>query len=173
MEVLRDGMMDQNQIQSDYRQFCQNWIWRAVNCLIMAPDFEPSPKWAAKRLNVSVDKIVEAFEGLERLGYIQRSGNSYSYSNDLIDATEHTLTAEEMISIHSRLAPQIISKLTKSSRFTTQIFIGDKALVDEYAPKIGKLLNEMREKGLAQKSKEVIAIELGIATLTEEVGGGK
>ncbi len=51
---------------SDLQNWAGNWIWRAVQTLVRAPDFNASPKWIAARLNISIEKAVDALEGVER-----------------------------------------------------------------------------------------------------------
>jgi hypothetical protein len=61
----------------DIKMYLESWIWRAVESLITARDFEPSPRSIAYRLNISVEQAVDALEGLQRLGQIGKTSNSY------------------------------------------------------------------------------------------------
>ena len=89
--------IDQTLKKSDQRQedlyfYTQSWVWRAIEALVLAKDFDPSPRAIANRLNVSVETIVDALDGLERLGSIQRSGGTYTRNQELNAITpEHTL----------------------------------------------------------------------------------
>lgn len=162
---LAPEIRDQQKV--DLHQYCTNWIWRATECLIEAPDFEASPKWAAKRLNVSVEKIVDAFEGLERLGYIVRNGVTYIKPANYVAVDTSHLTREDLLGYHSKLAPQITSKLTTNDKFTTWFFVADKNLVAEYAPKFMKLYKELNDEGNRRKCKEIYASEISFAQLTD------
>lgn len=170
---VRKSKDDQDQMKIDLNQYCANWIWRATECLVEAPDFEASPKWSAKRLNVSVEKIVDAFEGLERLGYIVRNGNTFAKPKEYVAVDTAHLTREDLLSFHSKLAPQIITKLKSKDKFTTWFFNADEALITEFAPKFMKLFKELNDEGNRRQCKEVYASEISFAQLTEgqNIGG--
>jgi hypothetical protein len=163
------------QFNADLNHFYGNWIWRAVECLVEAPDFDPSPKWAAKRLNVSVEKIVDAMEGLIRLGYVERTGSSFKSRIPEYHLSPDDLTREQLLEGHSKLAPQVISKLKPTSKFTTWFFLGNEDLVKKYGPKFMDLYAQMHAEGLKSGMKEVIASEIGFAIVTNENGvtGGR
>ncbi len=166
------GKMNE-QFTSDLAQYSGNWIWRALECLIESPDFEYSPKWAAKRLNVTVEKIVDAYEGLDRLGYIKREGVSYKKNIQEYHIGQTEFTREDLLAIHSRLAPQVISKLKPTSKFTTWFFLGNDELVTKYAPQFMKIYAQMHKEGLEKGLKEVVASEISFAILSDdsETGG--
>lgn len=169
VENLKEG---QDQVKIDLNQYCANWIWRATECLIEAPDFEASPKWSAKRLNVSVEKIVDAFEGLERLGYVVRSGNTFVKPKEYVAVDTAHLTREDLLGFHSKLAPQIISKLKSQDKFTTWFFNADESLITEFAPKFMKLFKELNDEGNRRKCKEVYASDICFTQLTEKQNNG-
>ncbi|RYZ93647.1 MAG: DUF4423 domain-containing protein [Proteobacteria bacterium] len=152
---------------SDLQSWAGNWIWRAVQTLVRAPDFNPSPKWVATRLNVSVEKALDALEGLERLGFITRDGaGGYAHTKEWVQLLPGKVTRAQLLNEHSKIAPQIITKLTAKDKFTTQFFIADQALVAAYAPKFIQLYRELNEEGLKLGLKEVFASEISFAQLT-------
>lgn len=164
-----------NQQKTDLQFYAQSWIWRATECLVDSPDFEASPKWAAKRLNVTVEKIVDAFEGLERLGYIARSGSSFIKPKEYLAVNTNHLTREDLLDFHSKLAPQITSKLTTSDKFTTWFFNADSNLIAEFTPKFMKLYQDLIDEGTRRKCKEVYASEVSFTQITstsEQYNGG-
>ncbi|RYZ90341.1 MAG: DUF4423 domain-containing protein [Proteobacteria bacterium] len=160
---------------SDLQSWAGNWIWRAVQTLVLAPDFSPSPKWVATRLNISIEKALDALEGLERLGFIHRDGSSFAHTKEWVQLLPGKVTRAQLLNEHSKIAPQIITKLTAKDKFTTQFFIADQALVAAYAPKFIQLYREMNEAGLKQGLKEVFASEISFAqlTTTSTNAGGK
>lgn len=89
MEVNLDApLAPKNNLESDpgkadLKQYCGNWIWRALECLVDSKDFNPSPKWISQRLNISIENAVDAIEGLERMGLIVRTGNSFKSSQEV------------------------------------------------------------------------------------------
>ena len=165
----------ENKSSNDLIQYCGNWIWRAVECLVESPEFEYSPKWSAKRLNVTVDKIVDAFEGLERLGYIKRDQLSFKKVIPEYHINQKTFSRDELLATHSRLAPQIISQLQASSKFTTYFMLGNDELVSKYTPEIMKIYRQMHKEGLEKGLTQVIASEISFAKLSDnnvESSGG-
>ncbi len=166
-DVVTEKMKDQN--NADLLQYSGNWTWRAVECLINAPDFNPSPKWVSQRLNISVEKAVDAFEGLERLGYICRNGSSYKQQAKEFHLGINEISKEDLLGIQSKLAPQIISKLKPSSKFTTYFMLGDEELIAKYAPQIMKIYIQMHSEGLEKGLTEVVASEISFALLSEKI----
>ncbi|RYZ91318.1 MAG: DUF4423 domain-containing protein, partial [Proteobacteria bacterium] len=108
---------------SDLQSWAGNWIWRAVQTLVRAPDFSSSPKWVATRLNISVEKALDALEGLERLGFISREGSGFVHTKEWVQLLPGKVTRAQLLNEHSKIAPQIITKLTARDKFTTQFFI--------------------------------------------------
>lgn len=159
-------------IKADLYQYSGNWIWRAIECLVESPDFNPSPKWAAQRLNITVEKAVDAFEGLERLGYIKRDGATYKPLSSEYHIGVAEFTREELLSIQSKLAPQIISKLKASSKFTTYFMLGNDELIAKYTPQIMKIYAQMHKEGLEKGLTEVVASEISFAIVSEHAAKG-
>ncbi|RYZ78105.1 MAG: DUF4423 domain-containing protein [Proteobacteria bacterium] len=160
------SVQDAESRASDLQSWAGNWIWRAVQTLVRAPDFSPSPKWVATRLNISVEKALDALEGLERLGFISREGSSFIHTKEWVQLLPGKVTRVQLLNEHSKIAPQIITKLTAKDKFTTQFFIADQALVASYAPRFIQLYREMNEEGLKLGLKEVFASEISFAQLT-------
>lgn len=160
------------QHKEDLQYYCMNWIWRAVECLVQTPEFNPSPKWISQRLGITVEKAVDAMEGLERLGLIVRVGNSFKTSTPQYDIGTKDLTKDKLLEIHSRIAPQIISKLDANCKFSSGFLVADEHLVMEYVPKIQKILVEMQEEGLRRGLREVYATEYSFTGLTRSNSSG-
>lgn len=170
--IHASAMKDQHAL--DLHQYAGNWIWRALECLVEAKDFQSSPKWAAARLNVTVEKVVDGYEGLERLGYVRRNGAEYVKAAPEYHIGAKDMSSDDLLGIHAKLAPQVISKLKPSSKFTTWFFLADNELVAKYAPKFMALYAEMHKEGLQKGLTEVIASEISFANLSENnqsVGG--
>jgi DNA-binding MarR family transcriptional regulator len=160
------------QHREDLDHWAGNWIWRAVQCLVESPEFNPSPKWSASRLNISVEKAVEALDGLERLGVIRREDNTYKVNSNWFQLTPSAATRESLLLAHTKLAPQILSKLTAEDKFTVQFFRGNKELLNKFAPRFIALYKEMNDEAEVQGLTEVIASEVSFAILTHQENGG-
>jgi hypothetical protein len=159
--------------EADWEQYSGNWIWRAVQCLVDLPEFSPSPKWIANRLNVGVEKAVEAIDGLERIGRVIRtSKGSYKLTQEWDYINSDNQSREKLLSAQSRIAPQLISKLTTSDAFTSQFFTGDQATIKKYSPHFMRLFKEMSEEAKSNGCTDVIAVQMSFVqlTITKEEG---
>ncbi|MCE3009751.1 MAG: DUF4423 domain-containing protein [Proteobacteria bacterium] len=159
--------------QADWEQWLGNWIWRATQCLVEAPDFNPSPKWIANRLNITIEKAVEAIEGLERLGCIKRKGISFEVVNDWMQLTPDELSRERLLAAQSRIAPQLISKLDQNDAFTSQFFLGNKEMLAKYTPKFMELFRQMNEEAQRSGHTDVLAAQISFVQLTAAQQGGQ
>jgi len=157
---------------NDWEQWLGNWIWRATQCLVESSDFNPSPKWIAKRLNVSVENAVDAIEGLERLGCIKRNGFSFQVVDNWMQLTPNKLDNVRLLAAQSRIAPQLISKLTPNDAFTSQFFLGNKELVSKYAPKFMELFRQMNDEGTKLDHKDVITAQISFVQVTSDQNAG-
>lgn len=169
-QELSASLTKQN--QEDLAHWAGNWIWRAVQCLIESPDFNPSAKWTATRLNITIEKAVEAFDGLERLGIIHREDNTFKVNSNWFQLTPNNANKEVLLGAHTKLAPQILSKLTPNDKYTVQFFRGNRELLNKYAPKFIQIYKDMNDEAEALGMKEVIASEISFAILTQEQNGG-
>lgn len=156
---------------SDLALYSQNWIWRAIECLVEAPDFQPSPRWSAERLNVSVEKIVDAFDGLERLGYIKRDGATFKKIKKEYHFGPNEISRENLLEIHSRLTHQVTMKMDSRSLFSNWFFLADEEIVSKYTPLFIDLYRKMMSEGLHKGSKDVYASLISFAHLTSQDGG--
>lgn len=160
------------QNEQDLTIYCSSWIWRAVECLVKAPDFNASPKWIAERLNVTLEKAVDALDGLERLKLISRTPGGFEANTTLNIVDEMQLGRAEQLQIQSKLAPQIISKLTDKDKFAIQFFLGNAELIGKFTPRIVEILNEMSEAGLQTGAKDVMAVEISFSQLSAHTSEG-
>lgn len=158
--------------QEDLALWAGNWIWRAVQTLVESPDFNPSAKWIAQRLNITVEKAVNALDGLERLGILARVDNTYKTQAGWFQVGEDKLSSKQLLSAHASLAPQVLSKLKPDDKYTAQFFRGDAELLIKYAPKFIELYKQMDQEGKDQGLTEVIASQISFAVLTEDKSGG-
>jgi DNA-binding transcriptional regulator YhcF (GntR family) len=152
--------------QADWESWLGNWIWRAVQCLVELPEFNPSPKWIATRLNISVENAVEAIESLERLGCIKKANSTFMIVSEWQQLTPSELTNDRLLNAQSRIAPQLISKLTPFDAFTSQFMIGDKEIIRKYSTKFMKLFKEMNDEAKTGKCNEVIAAQISFVQLS-------
>lgn len=154
-------------------QFSENWIWRALYCLVESPSFDPSPRWIAAKLDITIEKAVDALEGLQGLGLIERSGNTYKVisSRTYHQINTSHMPARELLLDHIKVAPQILSKIDIEDGFTTQFFLGNRDLIHKYGPKFIALYEEMEREARSLNITEVVASELSFVQVTKNIGG--
>lgn len=170
-------ILDSQQRQEDMDNWTGNWIWRAVHTLVESPECSASPKWIASKLEISVEKAVDALEGLVRLSIIEMRDGRYHSKSSWLQTTTQNASREELLIQFSRIAPQIISRLnTVTSKFTYQFFLADAELIARYTPKIMEIYNEMNEEGLRRGLTDVYASEIAFAKMSStstQAGGNK
>lgn len=149
-----------------------NWIWRAVEALTTAKDFSPNMRSIADRLNISVDKAVDAIEGLVKLGILARANNTFVKVNDVTKISGDNLSVEKLLEGHSKLAPQVITKLDDKSIFTTRFCLGNEELIRKNASKIQDFLDSLDKDGEQLSNPDVLCVEVSIANLTRKSSGG-
>lgn len=161
----------QREQRAEIKQFTDNWIWRTVLCLVESPNFNPSPKWIAAKLDTSVEKVVDAIEGLVILGLIEKTASGYRVKNNWLQVLPSDLSRNDLLDTHLKVAPQILSRLNEDDGFTVQFFKGNKELLKKFGPKFVELYKQMDEEAQKQGINEVMASELSFVQLTKENGG--
>ena len=156
---------------TEIKQFTDNWIWRTVHCLIESPNFDPSPKWIAKKLDISVEKAVDAIEGLLKLGLIEQVAGTYKVKSQWFQVLPKDLSHSDLLDTHIKLAPQILSRLNEDDKYTVQFFRGNEELLKKYVPRFIELYKQMDEEAQRQKISDVMASEISFVRLTKDIGG--
>lgn len=169
---LQNHVSPSTPLPTDWEQWMGNWVWRAVQCLVELPEFNPSPKWVAQRLNISVEKSVEAIEGLERLGAIRRHGSGFKVATPWMQVGTESLQRPQLLSAHGRIAPQLMSKLSAQDSFSSQFFLGSRALVKKYGPLFMELFKKMNDEGQNLQDKEVMAAQISFVQVTADAKAG-
>jgi hypothetical protein len=92
--------------------FYGNWIWRAVHALLDHPKAESSPTWISNTLNISVEETVDALEGLEELGLIEKQGSKLLTKAPAFFAPKDRATMSYTVTKHRQLALQVLNRTT-------------------------------------------------------------
>ena len=153
---------------SDWSQWFVTWIWHAVLTLVELKNFNPSPKWIAKRLNISVEQAVEAIEGLERLNLIRRDGESFKAVSDYVSITTEQLSRDELLSGHCRIVSQLLAKLGPHDLYTVDFVVADKEAMEKYGAQIYRLVKEMEKDAKNRGCTEVVGVQMSFMQLTNE-----
>jgi hypothetical protein len=164
-------VVDDPTLQTALTEFTENWLWRSLFVLIDHPNFNPSPRWISSELGVSVEKAVDALEGLQKLNLIEKFENSYKPKVSWHQVAPKDLTRQDLLKTHIKIAPQILSRLNEDDGFTVQFFTGNKELLKKYGPKFMALYKEMEADAKSQNITDVMASELSFVQLTKSSGG--
>lgn len=161
-----------SQSQTDLGNWTGNWIWRTVQSLAQSPEFSESPRWIAQQLNISVEKALDAIEGLERLGFMARVEGKLKVTESWKQITPAEVPRANLLAHFSKLAPQIITRVKPEDKFTSQFFLADEELVAECASKIMQAFKEMNDEALKRGAKDVYASEIVFAKMTQQGSNG-
>ena len=159
------------EIQNFQSWYADSWIVRAVECLVTARDFNPSPKVIAQRLNITVEQAVESLDALEKIGNIIKTNHTYVKAENITILGERNATASELLKSHSKLAPQIMSQLTEESIFTTQISLGTLEIARKHSHRVIEFLNAIDSEASTLQNPDVLAIEISIAKISADTRG--
>lgn len=95
----------------------KNTDWWVVYAAFDLPDFQSSPLWLSTRLNLSVETVIEALEGLTVLGHLKKDGSGYAPSKGRnfvqLNVTQQKKT--DVIEDHSLISRQIINQLSEEA----------------------------------------------------------
>lgn len=149
----------------DLNSYGANWVWRAIESLVTAKNFDPSVTAIANRLNVSIEAVVSALEGLERMGLIVRSGRTFIKPDGVTILNQATHSKTDLLASHSHLAPQIIGLLDEECIFTTRFSLGSIKIARKHAHKLQEFLNAVDADGSNEEDPNLLAIEISIAQI--------
>lgn len=153
---------------SDLIHFCGNWVWRAVEALVQAKDFNPEPAWIADRLNISASAAKDALEGLERIGMIMKVNNSYRTNAELSYHQASDIDRSDLYYVHTKIRDQIAERMNTKDCYSNLFFLGNKELISKFYNKFSTLIEELNKDGLEAGCTDVYAFELSFSKLTRE-----
>ncbi|MCB0367148.1 MAG: DUF4423 domain-containing protein [Bdellovibrionaceae bacterium] len=93
------------------KKYTGNWLWRTLAGLVSTADFDPSLSKLAARLRVSVNEVVEAFEGLEQLGIIRRTAEGYERVLKYVYFSDRDLDPGQVLADHVLISTQVLGRL--------------------------------------------------------------
>lgn len=159
------------QRKDDMYFYSQSWIWRAIEALASAKDFNPSPTHLSNRLNITVEEVVCALEGLERLGLILRVNNGFKPKNIETVLNNSSTEIQSLIQSHVNLSSQILTQIDEDSFFINRFLLGNKDIVKSNLSKIKDFFNSIDTSGEKLPSPEVFAIQISITQVTNKPQG--
>lgn len=153
-------LLTDQQLQEKYTS---SWLWRTLACLIENKDFDPSPYNIALKLNVEVEQVVEAFEGLLRLGIIRRALNGYERVFRHVQFSDRQLNPRRVLADHVLINTQIMGRLDPAAThrpqyYRTSFLATNQQLLKDFCVKVDTLLKELIEESNKKPSDGVFAI---------------
>ena len=110
-ELGFDTSAELKQHQELQKKYTGNWLWRTLAALVDAETFDPSLSKLAKQLGVTVNEVVEAFEGLEKLGIIRRTAEGYERVLKFVYFSDRDLDPSQVLADHVLISTQILGRL--------------------------------------------------------------
>lgn len=155
-------LVEKRQLQKKYTG---SWVWRTIASLIEISDFTPSSKWIAQRLNITVDEVVSALEGLEGLGIIRRTPSGYEKVLKFVYYSDRDLEPKSILMDHVMISTQILGRLDPiqtdiPSFYRTGFIATNKELTKDFFNKVEQLFKEYMEASSESASDMVFAISL-------------
>ena len=95
----------------------KNTDWWVVYAAFDLPDFQSSPLWLSSRLNLSVDTVIEALEGLTVLGHLKKDSAGYipAKNRNFVQLNVTQQKKSDVIEDHSLISRQIINHLAEEA----------------------------------------------------------
>jgi uncharacterized protein DUF4423 len=153
---------------SDLIHFSGNWVWRAVEALVQAKDFNPDPVWIADRLNISAEAAKDALEGLVRIGLIVKDGESFKAATNFYNYDSNQIDRSDMFYIHTKIRDQVSLRINTKDCFSNMIFLSNKELISKFYSQFSNIIEKLNEEALKAECKEVYAFEMSFAKLTRD-----
>jgi len=93
----------------------RNTDWWVVYAAFDLPDFQSSPIWLSGRLNLPLETVIEALEGLTVLGHLKKDANGYApiKGRDFVHLNVTQQKKADVIEDHSMISRQIVNQLSE------------------------------------------------------------
>ena len=149
--------------------YCTNWTWRAVECLVDLPDFQPSMKSVSKRLNISLEEAVDAVEGLESLKLIKRTlTGSFVRTARTVVPTDFGVPLNDVLRGHMHVATELSARIIdkENMRFSNCFFTSNRERLAVALKQIESIMRGLCEDIDPDSDTEVFALEFSCASLS-------
>lgn len=160
-------------IEALQKKYTSSWIWRTVAAVIdLSPDSR-SPLWISKKLGVSVKDVVEALEGLEELGILERQVQGYRRVLKYVYYSDAHLDPMSVLGDHVLISSQILSRLhptdpNQRSFYRTGFVASNEKLVKEFCLKVELLMKEFLEASAKEPSDRVVGFSFSNVKVTRD-----
>jgi hypothetical protein len=154
------------------KKYTQSWLWRAVPCLIEVEGLSHDVRHLALCLNVGVEEVLDALEGLQSLGIIKKSDDRFERVLKYVYFSDRDLDPRQTLSDHLLVSGQILNKLAPQgvpSFYRTSFVATSSLLLRDFYLKAEALMVELIENSNKQKSTDVVGITISGVNLTRGV----
>ena len=178
-------MQDQIKLEPEYigtkrklqLEYIGNWVWRAVSSLIDIKDFKPSPKWIANRLGTSVDEVILALIGLQKLGIIKKTETGYEKLLRYDYFSDCDLDRKTVQEDHVLISTQVLARLNPldpntGSFYRTGFVATNRELATKYFTKVENILKEFLMESANSNSDAVFALSFSGVNIIEKQNEG-
>tara|TARA_B100001248_G_scaffold259530_1_gene245734 strand:+ start:2739 stop:3293 length:555 start_codon:yes stop_codon:yes gene_type:complete len=148
--------------KDSYKQALENFsgmgTWREIHALLEHEDFDPSPKWIARKLGLPINEVVDAMEGLHQLGIVGRDsdGNFYPKKLQIIMDSE-VLSRKVIASNHQLVSQQVLNRFDPESEdnfFRAGYYMSNRELMEELRDNIKEAFRIFREKSKTAEKRD-------------------
>ena len=173
-EIGFDTSTELKQHQELQKKYTANWLWRTLAALVDTEGFDPSLSQLAKQMGVPVNEVVEAFEGLEKLGIIRRTAEGYVRILKFVYFSDRDLDPSQVLADHVLISTQILGRLDPlnpelNSFYRTGFVASNSRAVRKFCGQ----LEELMKAFLAESADEVADGVYGFSFSSVEVSGRK
>ncbi|OQW49224.1 MAG: hypothetical protein A4S09_03920 [Proteobacteria bacterium SG_bin7] len=158
-------------------QYIGNWVWRAVASLVDTKEFDPSPKWIAKKINVNLEEVVDALEGLEKLGIIGRTPQGYKKLLKYVYFSDRDLNPKAVLADHVLISTQIMGRLNPANPnlgcfYRTGFVATNQELAKKYFTKMEAVMKEFLMESANAAADAVYAFTFSAVDVMDKTNKG-
>jgi len=145
------------------RKYTSSWLWRTLAAMVSNENFDPSLSRLATRLRVPIGEIVEALEGLEKLGIIRRSADGYERILKYVYFSDRDLDPSQVLADHVLISTQILGRLDPrnpelKSFYRTGFVASNEKSVRKFCKQLEEIMKTFLMESAAESSDGVYAL---------------
>lgn len=139
----------------------KNTTWWAIAAAFDLTDFNPSPIWFANRLNLTLEEVISALEGLVALGFVERKDGGYFAvpGKDYLEFAQENKTKREIIDDHRIVSMQILNNMNENAyaMIDERFFATDEETMEEFYRELKNLMLRTFDKSKKLQKRNFVA----------------
>lgn len=173
LKVREETMEELRRKEVLQKRYGSSWIWKSVAAIVDVSPDSRSPLWISRKLNISVNESVEALEGLEALGILERLPQGYRRILKFFFHADQHKDPRSLLGDHALLSSQILSRLRpedphQKSFFRTGFVATNETLVREFCFKFEALMKDFLEASAREPSDRVVGLTFSTVKMTQD-----